>query len=563
MLALRNATLPRTLASGVSRQYESTAAAAVLRGHNRDTASRTNAGQLTSRTQARFVTRSIESNKGDRERVVVLGSGWAGYTLARDLDPKKYQVVVVSPRSYFVFTPLLASTSTGTLEFRTALEPVRSRRTKVEFFQGWADSVDFAAKTLSIEEAVESPWQGVALAGNGSENQDANQLEKEKGVKAKKGKMFEMSYDKLVVAVGCYSQTFGTPGVKENAYFLKDVGDARKIRNRMLSCFETASLPTTSDEMKKQLLNFAVVGGGPTGIEFSAELHDLISEDMAKLYPELMQYYKITVYDVAEKVLSMFDDKLAKFAIERFTREGIDVKTSHHVKSLRRGAPKKLKETASGDEVIKDEASCYTLDLKEEGEVGVGMVVWSTGLMMNPFISKSLAKPYTIPISSAAVETPSDAKSWNISTHPRSGGIMTNDRLRVIMQPSDQKADDKDTGRAIINDVYALGDCAIMENSAYPATAQVANQKACWLAKQLNRNTIDANAFTYKDLGVMAYVGNWNAIMQSSGGDVSGRVAWLIWRGAYLAKSVSWRNRILIPTYWFVNWVFGRDISRF
>lgn len=64
MLALRNATLPRTLASGVSRQYESTAAAAVLRGHNRDTASRTNAGQLTSRTQARFVTRSIESNKG-------------------------------------------------------------------------------------------------------------------------------------------------------------------------------------------------------------------------------------------------------------------------------------------------------------------------------------------------------------------------------------------------------------------------------------------------------------------------------------------------------------------
>lgn len=65
--------------------------------------------------------------------------------------------------------------------------------------------------------------------------------------------------------------------------------------------------------MKKQLLNFAVVGGGPTGIEFSAELHDLISEDMAKLYPDLMQYYKITVYDVAEKVLSMFDDKLAKY----------------------------------------------------------------------------------------------------------------------------------------------------------------------------------------------------------------------------------------------------------
>lgn len=129
--------------------------------------------------------------------------------------------------------------------------------------------------------------------------------------------------------------------------------------------FETASLPTTSEEMKRQLLRFAVVGGGPTGIEFSAELNDLISEDMAKIYPDLMQYYKITVYDVAEKVLSMFDDKLAKYAIERFTREGIDVKTSHHVKSLRRGSPTKLQE-AGGDQVVKDDTSCYTLDLQEE-----------------------------------------------------------------------------------------------------------------------------------------------------------------------------------------------------
>ncbi|KAG9691446.1 FAD/NAD(P)-binding domain-containing protein, partial [Aureobasidium melanogenum] len=562
MLAFRNTTLPRTL--GVTRQHESTAIAAVLSRHGQEAVSRrTTAGQLTSRTQTRFLTRGIESSKGDRERVVVLGSGWAGYTLARDLDPKKYQVVVVSPRSYFVFTPLLASTSTGTLEFRTALEPVRSRRTKVEFLQGWADSVDFASKTLKVEEAVENPWQAMALTGDGREDQNAKQLEKERGVKAKKGKVFEMNYDKLVVAVGCYSQTFGTPGVKEHAYFLKDVGDARKIRNRMLSCFETASLPTTSEEMKKQLLNFAVVGGGPTGIEFSAELHDLISEDMAKLYPELMQYYKITVYDVADKVLSMFDDKLAKYAIERFTREGIDVKTSHHVKSLRRGTPGKLREDG-GDQVVKDESSCYTLDLQEEGEIGVGMVVWSTGLMMNPFVSKSLSRPYDIPIDGAVVENPSNEKSWNISRHPRSGGIMTNDRLRVIMQPSTQaKEGEKVDGRAIIKDVYALGDCAIMENSAYPATAQVANQKARWLAKQLNRDSIDNNAFTYKDLGVMAYVGNWNAIMQSSGGDVSGRVAWLIWRGAYLAKSVSWRNRILIPTYWFVNWLFGRDISRF
>ena len=224
----------------------------------------------------------------DRQRVIVLGSGWAGYSLSRDLDPRKYQIVVVSPRSYFVFTPLLASTSVGTLEFRCALEPARARKGEKQgpqFFQGWADGVDLDKQTLCIEEAVDDPMQGVALASDRGMGDVKEKVEK--------GRMFEMGWDKLVVSVGCYSQTFNTKGVKEHAYFLKDVGDARKIRNRLLSCFEMASLPTTSEEMRRMLLNFAVVGGGPTGIEWSAELCDMIEEDMKHLYPELVGYAKV------------------------------------------------------------------------------------------------------------------------------------------------------------------------------------------------------------------------------------------------------------------------------
>ena len=272
-----------------------------------------------------------ERNRG-RERIVILGSGWAGYSLAKDLDPKKYQVALVSPRSYFVFTPLLASTSTGTLEFRTALEPVRSRRTRVQFFQGWADAVDFDSKTLSIEETVEDPWQGRSPTAEDGSHVQRTQRRK---TKAEKRQVFNLKWDKLFIAVGCYNQTFNTKGVKENAYFLKDVGDARKIRNRLLSCFETASLPTTSEQMKKQLLNFAVVGGGPTGIEWSAELHDIINEDMRKIYPDLIKHTNITVYDVAPKVLSMFDDRLSQYAMDHFKREGISIKTNHHVEELR------------------------------------------------------------------------------------------------------------------------------------------------------------------------------------------------------------------------------------
>ncbi|KAK5719990.1 hypothetical protein LTR15_007263 [Elasticomyces elasticus] len=462
----------------------------------------------------------LDQQRDGRERIVVLGSGWAGFTLSRELDPRKFQPVVVSPRSYFVFTPLLASTSTGTLEFRTALEPIRSRRAKAQFFQGWADAVDLEKKTLSIEEAVEDPMQQSDMTSA-----------KTKDAPKKKGKMFSMSYDKLTISVGCYSQTFGTPGVKEHAYFLKDISDARKIRNRLLSLFETAALPTTSLETKKQLLNLAVVGGGPTGIEWSAEFHDLIAEDMAKLYPDLAKLAKITVYDVAPTVLSMFDEKLARYAMKTFKRQGIEILTSHKVKSLRPGPPgeKSARQSDDGPPTT----TPYTLDTQEDGEVAVGMCVWSTGLAVNPFIEKALA--------------------GHVRQHDRSHGILTNDRLRV------KRSDD-----SIMSEVYALGDCAVLEGSSYPATAQVANQKARWLAKRLNKGDIEAKGFTYKDLGVMAYVGNWNAIVQTNGtGDISGRLAWLIWRGAYLAKSVSWRNRILIPTYWFCNWLFGRDVSRF
>lgn len=495
----------------------------------------------------------------DRERVVVLGSGWAGYTVAHRLDPKKFQTVLVSPRSYFVFTPLLASTSVGTLEFRVALEPVHSRRSKISFFQGWADSVDFSNKKVTIEEAVGDPRQSSALIGDHHEGESLERRAQEKAMKFKKGELFDLNYDKLIIAVGCYSQTFGIPGVKEHALFLKDVGDARKIRNRLLVCFETAALPTTSDEMKKYLLNFAIVGGGPTGIEFSAELHDIIVQDLSRIYPELMKFVNITIYDVAPKVLSMFDEQLSKYAMQTLSREGVTIKTSHHVAELRQGVPAPHHK----DQNIRDKLTCWTLRTEEEGDIGVGMVVWSTGLQMNPFVENALSKTFQLPVDGVDFSNygPSDAASdgWIIKKQPKSGAIITNDKLQVILEPKS----DPDKRRAVLKNVFALGDCALLEGTMFPATAQVAAQKADWLGKRLNKEDIESKEFKWRDLGIMAYIGNYNAIMQSGRGhNVSGRLAWLIWRGAYLTKTVSLRNKILIPIMWALNWMFGRDTSR-
>ena len=126
--------------------------------------------------------------------------------------------------------------------------------------------------------------------------------------KRRKGKRWEVSYDKLVVAVGCYSQTFGTSDIKENAFFMKNMGDARRIRKRVLECFEIANLPTTSEQLRKHLLTFAVTGGGPTRMESAAELSDLVHEDLTKLYFDSVPKVSIVVRDVEPQALSMFDE---------------------------------------------------------------------------------------------------------------------------------------------------------------------------------------------------------------------------------------------------------------
>ncbi|KAI0849337.1 FAD/NAD(P)-binding domain-containing protein [Daldinia vernicosa] len=466
-----------------------------------------------------------------KERVVILGSGWAGYGFARSLDPKKYERIMISPRSYFVFTPLLAGTAVGTLEFRAVTEPVR-RLGLDKFHQGWADDIDFARKVIRVE------------ANTSDDIASKTWLADKHRPDGVKGAMFDVEYDKLVIAVGSYSQTFGIEGVREHANFLRDIGDARKIRMRVLQNFEKAALPVTSDEDCKKLLHFAIVGGGPTGIEYAAELHDLIRDDLTKTYPDLMKFVSITVYDVAPKVLPMFDKKLADYAMDRFNREGIKVKTEHHLQRVR------------PDEECE---GCLKLKIKECGdkEIGAGIVVWSTGLMQNPLIQKLESKVFKMPGLDADMQLQRD---------PKTGGIITDANLRVNMIPHSSASESVPTQEqkaALIPDVYSVGDCSVIPGMSLPATAQVASQQAAHLARRLNKGDVDQKPFQFRNWGTMTYLGSWTAIHQSDADELKGWTAWVLWRTAYLTRSMSVRNKITVPFYWAMSWIFGRDISRF
>ncbi|PKI62800.1 hypothetical protein CRG98_016808, partial [Punica granatum] len=279
-----------------------------------------------------------------KKRVVVLGTGWAGTSFLKNLENPDYNVQVVSPRNYFAFTPLLPSVTCGTVEARSIVEPIRNivrkKNMDIRYWEAECFKIDAQNKKIYCR--------------------STNNLNGKKE--------FIVEYDYLIVAMGARSNTFNIPGVEENCKFLKEVEDAQEIRRGVIDCFEKASLPNLSDEERKKILHFVVVGGGPTGVEFAAELHDFVNEDIVKLYPRVQELVKITLLEAADHILGMFDKRITEFAERKFKRDGIDVRTGSMVVKV------------SDKEIATKERS------GEVSSIPYGMAVWSTGIGTRPVI---------------------------------------------------------------------------------------------------------------------------------------------------------------------------------
>lgn len=214
-----------------------------------------------------------------KKTLVVLGTGWGSVALLKKLDTENYNVIVVSPRNYFLFTPLLPSCTTGTIEHRSIMEPIRNflrhKKATVKYYEAEATKIDYEKRVVYVTD--DSPIKG-----------DASST--------------EVPFDMLVVGVGAENATFGIPGVKENSCFLKEVQDAQNIRKRIMDCCETATFPNQSEEEVKRLLHMVVVGGGPTGVEFAGELQDFFENDLKKWMPEIAPHFKVTLVEALPNV---------------------------------------------------------------------------------------------------------------------------------------------------------------------------------------------------------------------------------------------------------------------
>lgn len=424
-----------------------------------------------------------------KPHIVIIGSGWAGFYLASYLSTSLYRVTIISPRRTSAYTPLLASAACGLFNFYLAEEPVRSKYRKCTFLKANVESIDFTSRKVQCAPAFED---------------DAEMREQR----------FELEYDYLLLAPGCVPNTFGTPGVAEHALFLKNVSDAMAVRKLLFDLLEKASLPNCSPQRKRELLHIAVVGGGPTGVEMTAELDDLAHHELMDLYPEVAGLIRISIFDVAPNILAAYDQKLYQYANDQLVRRNIAVETNSHI-----------------ERVEKD-----FFYAREKGRVPYGMLVWATGNKAVKLVEELDVR----------------------KTQRGLVRILTDSHLRVF----------KSTGSdQVYDNVFALGDAADIDGASLPTTAEVACQKAKYLVDFFNsRSSISPSSapFEYKQKQLVSYIGSHDGVIAGKGDKEgwTGRSAWLAWRSGSVMWTRSWRNRAVIVLTWLLNSVFGKEIAK-
>jgi NADH:ubiquinone reductase (non-electrogenic) len=462
----------------------------------------------------RRVINRLGGPKDGRKKIVVLGSGWGALSLVRKLDPMVFDVTIVSPRNYFFYTPMLAGVSSSTVKSHSVLEAIRQTAPfpHATYLQAECTGIDADKKLLKCE-------------GGGS--------------------ALDLPYDHLIVAVGAQPNTFGIPGVKENALYLKELDHGLKVRRRILERLEQAEIARMAgdDNRVKALLNVVVVGGGPTGVEFAAEIADFVANDVKVSFPNVWDKLQVNVVEALPHLLPMFDDSVGKRVKEHLGNFGVKVLTEYMVKK-----------------VDSDVISMKNADGEIE-TMGYGALVWVAGIGARP-ISKVIAGAFG-------------------QSNPR--GIEVDQCLRVKGSKN--------------SEVFALGDCA---SSGFPLTAQVAAQQGKYLGRAFrDKDGAETEPFTYNHQGSLAYVGKGSAVAvltAPSIGSVKDFAFWrtlascpedwlkkeyktpedkpqgkeitafglpgfAIWRGVYFTKLISYRNRFNVATDWLRTFFFGRTVA--
>jgi NADH dehydrogenase len=402
-----------------------------------------------------------------RPRVVIVGAGFGGLAGARALDGKPVDVILLDQHNYHLFTPLLYQVATGLLNPSDIAYPLRTifrHSPNVRFRQATVTRIDLASKVVRLDA---SP---------------------------------PLSYDYLVLATGSTDNYFGNQEVARVSQGLKSLEDSTRLRNHVLTCLERADAEP-DPQARRALLTFVVVGGGPTGVESSGALSELMAIVAGKDYHQISRAeIRIILVEGADRLLNAFSVRLGRYAQRVLERRGVEVRTGMLVK------------TANG----------HSVTLSDGTAIACATIIWSAGV-----------RP-TDPVGEASLPRFRNAR------------IQVDEWLRI---PGASGA-------------FAIGDAASprVGDRELPMLSPPAMQGGRYVARTIVDEVLGVRTerapFHYIDKGTMATVGRNAGVTHLPGGlEFTGFVGWLTWLFVHIYYLIGFRNRISALASWAWDYV--------
>jgi NADH:ubiquinone reductase (H+-translocating) len=398
-----------------------------------------------------------------KPRVVIIGAGFGGLWTARQLARSPADITVLDRNNYHTFSPLLYQVASAELEPEDIAYPVRSifHGQNIRFLMNEVKEIDLNARLVKTQENT-------------------------------------YPYDYLVMAAGGATNHFGVPGAAEYTYQIKSLEYAITLRNHILYRFERA-MCETDPAIRQRMLTFAIVGGGPTGVEFAGALIELIHGPLKHDFPTLnLHVVQVILLEASDRLLPAMPLELQNYALKRLRHMGVDVRMETPVIKV---TPREV--TLKNGIIIPTETT-----------------VWTAGVGGEP-----LAQSTGLPL----------ARSGQISPLPT---------LQVEGRP----------------EVYVLGDVSrlMQEDQPLPMLATVAIQQGKAVAHNLLRQMAgqEPEPFRYHDPGTLATIGRGQAVCRIWGISFTGFPAWLLWLGVHIANLIGYRNRLVVLVNWAWNYFF-------
>jgi NADH dehydrogenase len=406
----------------------------------------------------------------NRPCVVIVGAGFGGLAAARALDGSSARVLILDRNNYHTFLPLLYELAAAELEANEISYPVRSivrKLGQVSFVMAEVTRVDLNSR------AIETDGRPI-------------------------------DYDYLVLAMGSEAHYFGVEGAAEFAFPLYSLDQGLVLRNHILRSLEEAVREPDGDK-RKEMLTFAIVGGGPTGVEFAGALAELIQGPVVKDYPTIAPgEIQVVLLEATDRVLSFLPERLGIYTQRRLTRMGVQVRLGAMVTRI---TPR-------------------TLELRDGSILATRSVVWTAG-----------------------VRGDAQVQSWGLPT-TRAGHVPVLPTLQVPGHP----------------EVYVVGDLAYLEQEGrrVPMIAPVAVSQGKRAGKNILRQMAQKTpeAYHYRDQGATVTIGRNAGVVRIGGLSFTGFFAWLAWLVVHLVKLIGFRNRLFVLINWAWDYFFFERASR-